>query len=115
MISILWDWWGGLKILDNNKNSAIYITASFPAFLTSGDIFQIFIVIAAILVLILGCSTFYKRKKLSDKTNKRISSLRREFNNVKEEGLSQNADNWIEDRLNEEDPDLEDMMPHNKR
>ncbi len=107
--------YGGLNIQNYNKNDIGYITAFFPAFLPGTDIFQIFIIVAAIIVIILGASALYRKKKSSEKVNRRISSLRREFNNVKAESFNESETNWIKDRLDEEDPDLEDMIPANKR
>jgi hypothetical protein len=45
-----------------------------------------------------------KKKQTSEKIDRRVSSLRREFNTVKQE--SHNNDNdWIEKRLDDEDTD----------
>jgi hypothetical protein len=63
----------------------------------------------------LGASALYKKKKSSEKVNKRLSSLRREFSNVKEESFNKSEDDWIEDRLNADDPDLDNMIPVNRR
>jgi hypothetical protein len=63
----------------------------------------------------LGASALYKKKKSSEKVNKRLSSLRREFSNVKEESFNEMEDDWIEDRLNADDPDLDNMIPVNRR
>lgn len=95
-----------LKIQNNNVK---YITTSFPAFLLGGDIFQVFILIAVILVIIGAATAIYRKKKSSEKVNRRISSLRREFNTVKEESFNKSEYDWIEDRLNADDPDLDDI------
>lgn len=63
----------------------------------------------------MGASALYKKKKSSEKVNKRLSSLRREFSNVKEESFNKSEDDWIEDRLNADDPDLDNMIPVNRR
>ncbi|MGB9936447.1 MAG: hypothetical protein ACPK7O_01885 [Methanobacterium sp.] len=77
---------------------------SFPAFLPFGDGIQIFIAIIAVIVILLGIFTLRKKKQTSDKVNMRVSSLRREFNSVKQE--TSNEDNWIEKRLEEDDDDF---------
>jgi len=91
------------------------MAGSFPAFLFGGDAFQIFVVIMAALAIILGASAIYKKKKSSEKVDKRLSSLRREFNNVKEESFNKHEDNWIENRLNADDPDIDDIIHVNKK
>lgn len=102
---------GGLKIQNKINKDAGYITGGFfSAFLPGGDILQIFIAIIAILALALGFFAFYKKKKSSEKVNRRISSLRREFNNVKEESSNKNEYDWIKMRLDGDDPDLDDMI-----
>ena len=63
----------------------------------------------------MGASALYKKKKSSEKVNKRLSSLKREFSNVKEESFNKSEDDWIEDRLNADDPDLDNMIPVNRR
>lgn len=104
-----------LKIQNNNKNDVGYITALLPAFLPGGDMFRIFIVIVVIFILFRVVSAVYRKNKSSQMANRRISSLRREFNNVKEESLSKSEDNWIEDRLNADDPDLDDFTFTNEK
>jgi len=67
-----------------------------------GDGFQIFIAIVAVIVLFLGISALRKKKQASDKMNRRVSSLRREFNSVKQDS-SNEEDDWIEKRLEDDD------------
>jgi|GEM_PF-4414729 len=47
--------------------------------------------------------------------DKRISSLRREFSNVKEESFNEDGDSWLEDRLKGDDLDSDDIISTNKR
>lgn len=91
------------------------MAGSFPAFLFGGDVFQIFVVIMAALAIILGASAIYKKKKSSEKVDKRLSSLRREFSNVKEESFNKHEDDWIENRLNADNPDIDDIIHVNKK
>lgn len=90
---------GGFKI-NNTKNE--WALGYFPAFLPFGDVFQIFIAIVAVIVLFLGISAIRKKKQASDKMNRRVSSLRREFNSVKQDS-SNEEDDWIEKRLEDDD------------
>ena len=76
---------------------------------------QDFIAVIIVLVLILGISNFYKKKQSSRKTDERLSSLRREFNYVKEESFNEVEDDWIKNRLDADDPDLEDLISVNKK
>lgn len=106
---------GVKKIPNNNNNQVGYITGSFPAFLFGGDIFQVFIVIIAVLILISGVSAIYRKRQSSKKADERLSSLKREFNTVKQESFNESEGDWIGDRLNDDDPDMEDMIPVSKR
>jgi len=63
----------------------------------------------------LGISIIYRKRKSSKKTDERLSSLRREFNYVKEESFNEIEDDWLENRLNADDPDLEDLINVNKK
>jgi hypothetical protein len=72
-------------------------------------------VIVLVLILILSISVIYRKRKSSKKTDERLSSLRREFNYVKEESFNEIEDDWLENRLNADDPDLEDLIHVNKK
>ncbi|OEC85891.1 MULTISPECIES: hypothetical protein [Methanobacterium] len=63
----------------------------------------------------MGISIIYRKRKSSKKTDERLSSLRREFNYVKEESFNEIEDDWLENRLNADDPDLEDLINVNKK
>ncbi len=63
----------------------------------------------------MGIYTIYRKRKSSRKTEERLSSLRREFNYVKEESFNEIEDDWLENRLNADDPDLEDLVSVNKK
>ncbi|MEN6291655.1 MAG: hypothetical protein ABFC34_08670 [Methanobacterium sp.] len=63
----------------------------------------------------MGISVIYRKRKSSKKTDERLSSLRREFNYVKEESFNEIEDDWLENRLNADDPDLEDLIYVNKK
>jgi hypothetical protein len=58
----------------------------------------------AVIVIVLGISAMRKKKQTSEKIDRRVSSLRREFNTVKQESHNNNND-WIEKRLDDEDTD----------
>ncbi len=45
-----------------------------------------------------------KKKQTSEKIDRRVSNLRKEFNTVKQESYNNDGD-WIEKRLDEEDTD----------
>ncbi|WP_424354386.1 hypothetical protein [Methanobacterium sp. MBAC-LM] len=63
----------------------------------------------------MSISVIYRKRKSSKKTDERLSSLRREFNYVKEESFNEIEDDWLENRLNADDPDLEDLIHVNKK
>lgn len=63
----------------------------------------------------MGVYSINEKKKSSKKANERLSSLRREFNTVKEESFNKIEDDWIESRLSADDPDLDDINPAIKK
>lgn len=63
----------------------------------------------------MGIYTIYRKRKSSRKAEERLSSLRREFSYVKEESFNKIEDDWLENRLNADDPDLEDLVSVNKK
>ncbi|HEX3014613.1 MAG TPA: hypothetical protein VHO92_10170 [Methanobacterium sp.] len=61
----------------------------------------------------MGISAIYRKNRSYKKANDRLSSLRMEFDNVKEESFYE--DDWIKAKLNADDADLDDMIPENER
>ena len=109
-------WIRGQIIQNKIKRDASYITGgSFSAFLPGGDIFTIFIVFVAIIVIALGFSAFHKKKIASGKMDKRASSLKREFSNVKEKSSYNESDNWIKNRLDDDYDNIDDLIITNKK
>ncbi|HML04916.1 MAG TPA: hypothetical protein VK426_03980 [Methanobacterium sp.] len=90
-----------------------YLPGSFLGFLPFGDIFQAFVLLSAVIVIILGVSAFRKKKRESEKTDKRVSSLRREFNTVKQES-GDNDHSWIEQRLDDDFDENEFILKKKK-
>lgn len=75
--------------------------------------FEILIITIAIIIILLAVSAFQKKKKTSKKVDQRVSSLRREFGNVKKE--SHDSDNeWLERRL-DNDFDEEEFIISNRK
>ena len=68
----------------------------------------------ALIIVVLGISALRKKKRSSEKLHRRVSTLKKEFNDVKEE-TNDMGDSWIEMRLNDADPDLDDMILINKK
>lgn len=64
--------------------------------------------LAAVIVILLGVSAFRKKKRVSEKTDKRVSSLKREFSVVKQKSINSD-DDWIEKRL-EDDFDEDEFI-----
>lgn len=107
---------GGLEIHNNSNNDIVYtVGGSSSAFLFIGDTFQVFIIIAAVLIIALGVAAFRKKKRDSDHLDRRAKILRNEFSAVKEESSIQNEDNWIKKRLDGDSDDLDEMIIANKK
>ena len=104
-------------IIQNKTKRDIFYLSGFSTFaiISRVDLFQLFIIFLAIIFIIWGVYTFGKRREESKKFYRRVSSLKREFTNVKQDAHYNQDYNWIKRELEDDNLDYKDIRRLNKK
>jgi len=102
----------GGPIIQNKINKDTFYISGFPflTILPGLDIFKLFIIVLSVIFVAWGISTFKKRRSTAKKVDRRISSLKTQFNNIKEESYNNDGGSWIQKELNGDSNEYDDLM-----